>query len=368
MTTNNTVLEQGSPESVGVSADRLKRATDHLQSACDKGSITAASIAVARKGKLILSDGFGHLQPTAGSPPVEPDSIFLLASISKPVAACSMMLLVDRGMVSLDDPVNQYIPEFVGWDRAKIRICHLLSHTSGMPDMLPENISLRRAHAPLSDFVEGAIRTRLLYEPGTSFRYQSKGILLSTEIIERVTDERLREFQKHKIFEPLGMKRSALGLGSFEIAKTVWCGTTMEEGDDEKSWGQNSPYWRDQGHPWGGMHSSAPDLAILLQTVLNGGTYGEAEVFSPAACRTMTQNRNRHLKAPWGLGWALRDSKVWSFFGEITSPSTFGHVGGTGTVAWADPERDLICVVLTNQLDGSLLRRISNAVSASVVD
>ncbi|MCY3763077.1 MAG: serine hydrolase [Gemmatimonadetes bacterium] len=366
----NTVLEPGVPAEAGLSAGRLERATGLLQAALEEKAVTAAAIAVARKGKLVLSQGFGHLQPRAGSPEVQPDSIFLLASISKPVAACSVMQVVDRGLVSLDDPVNLHIPEFIGWERAKVRVSHLLSHVSGMPDMLPENVPLRRAHAPLSAFVEGAIRTRLLYEPGTSFRYQSKGILLAAEIVERVTGERLRDFQERELFAPLGMKRSALGLGGFAIPDTVWCGTTMEEGDEARSWGQNSPYWRDQGHPWGGMHSSATDLAVLLQTVLNGGSYGGAEVFSPAACAAMTADRNGHLDAPWGLGWALRDSQVWSFFGEVVSERTFGHVGATGTVAWADPERGLICVVLTNQMvaGGSLLRRVSNAVAAAVVD
>ncbi len=83
----------------------------------------------------------------------------------------------------------------------------------------------------------------------------------------------------------------------------------------------------------------------------------------------MTTDQNKGLNAPWGLGWALADSLVWNYFGELVSPATFGHVGATGTVAWADPERQLLCVVLTNQMveEGSLLRRVSNAVSAAVV-
>ena len=94
-------------------------------------------------------------------------------------------------------------------------------------------------------------------------------------------------------------------------------------------------------------------------------------VLSQAAARGMVSNQNpAHLDAPWGVGWALRDSKVWAFFGEQVSARTFGHVGATGTVAWADPESELICVCLTNVKiqGGSLLRRVSNAVAAAVVD
>ena len=117
------------------------------------------------------------------------------------------------------------------------------------------------------------------------------------------------------------------------------------------------------------MHSTAPDLAILLQAMLNGGEYAGRGIFSPAAVTAMTTNRNRWVDAPWGLGWALAESKVWNFFGELVSPATYGHTGATGTVAWADPARQLLCVILTNEMveDGSLLRRVSNAVSAAVV-
>jgi CubicO group peptidase (beta-lactamase class C family) len=301
---------------------------------------------------------------------VEPDSVFLLASITKPVTACALMRLVDRGLVSLADPVQQYLPEFEGGERPQVRVRHLLSHTSGLPDMLPENIPLRWAHAPLSGFVEGALRTPLLYTPGNGFAYQSMGTLLAGEIVERVSGKRLRDFEQEELFAPLGMERSALGLGRFQIPQTVWCGNSLQESADEKRFGANSPYWRDMGHPWGGMHSTGLDLAILLQTFLNGGGYGGRRLFSPAAARSMTQDQNSGLQAPWGLGWGLRDSRVWSYFGELCSPVTFGHIGATGTAAWADPAQQLVCVVLTNQMvaGGSLLRRVANAVSAAVVE
>ena len=336
------------------------------------GRISAAAITVARNRTIVLSKGFGKLTPSPGAPQVQPDSIFLLASITKPVTACALMILVDRGLVSLDDPVSQYLPEFTGGERPKVRVRDLLSHISGMPDMLPENRDLRRAHAPLSEFVRRATRTPLLYTPRTSFRYQSKGILLAAEIVERVSGQRLRDFEQKEMFGPLGMKGSALGMGGRRIADTVWYETSPNAANhaDLERFGPNSLYWRDMGHPWGGMHSSAPDLAVLLQTMLNGGTYGDKRIFSRASVRAMTTDQNTHLQAPWGLGWGLANSLVWNFFGELVTPATFGHTGATGTVAWADPERDLLCVILTNRMveRGRLLRRVSNAVSAAVED
>ena len=364
-------LKPGTPSSVGMSQQQLDRAGDILRSEVDAGRISAAAITVARKKTIVLSQGFGKLSHSAEAPQVQPDSIFLLASITKPVTACALMILVDRGLVSLDDPVSQYLPDYTGGERHQVRVRDLLSHISGMPDMLPENRDLRRAHEPLSEFVHRATKTPLLYTPRTNFRYQSKGILLAGEIVGRVSGQRLRDFEEQEMFAPLGMKNSFLGLGGHRIADTVWCETSPNSNPaDLERFGPNSPYWRDMGHPWGGMHSSAPDLAILLQTMLNGGSYGGKRIFSPASVRAMTTDQKTHLQAPWGLGWALADSIVWNFFGELVSPSTFGHTGATGTVAWADPERELLCVILTNRMveRGRLLRRVSNAVSAAVED
>ena len=221
-------LSDGSPQDVGLAADQLERASGLLAAAIDAGQISAASLTVARHGKIVFAQGHGQQRPGAG-PQVDADSIFLLASITKPVTACALMILVDRGLISLDDAAADYLPEYSGGDRPKVLVRHLLSHISGMPDMLPENVSLRRAHEPVGVFVERALKTPLLYEPATEFRYQSKGILLVAEIVERVSGKRLRDFEREEIFAPLGMERSALGLGDRAIEDTVWCGTATEE-------------------------------------------------------------------------------------------------------------------------------------------
>ncbi|MEP7365128.1 MAG: serine hydrolase domain-containing protein, partial [Acidobacteriota bacterium] len=282
----------------------------------------------------------------------------------------AMMMLVERGLVSIDDPVSHYLPEFKGDDRKNTRVRDLLSHTSGMPDMLPENTELRRANAPLSEFTKRAMTTPLLFPPRTDFHYQSMGVLLTAEIVERVSKKRLRVFLQEEVFGPLGMKSSALGLGPFKIADTAWCqtgpGSTTA---DLERFGPNSAYWRDMGHPWGGMHSTTSDLAILLQTFLNGGMYAGTRVFSAATVAAMTRDQNISIGKPWGLGWGLVTSPVWCYFGDLVSPRTFGHSGATGTVAWADPERRLLCVILTTRPsgddDGRLLRLVSNTVAGA---
>lgn len=366
------VLETGLPEEVGVDARGLERADSHLCNAVELGEIGAASLTVVRRGKVILERGYGLIYPAAGAPNVNADSVFLLASITKPVTVWSLMQLVDEGEVSIDDPVNHYLSKFSGEMRDQVLVRHLLSHTSGLPDMLPKNVELRRSHATLDQFVEGAIQTPLMFDPNTCFSYQSKGTLLTAAIIEKVSGEPLRDFQQRRIFSPLNMKSSSLGLGGRDVEDLVWCGTVSadKESEDERNWGWNTRYWRDLGAPWGGMHSNGKDLAVLLQTAMNGGIYDGHRTLSLASAQAMQRNQNTHLAAPWGLGWAMADSIVWNRCGELVSNKTFGHTGATGTVAWADPLRELICIVLTNKMshEGSLLRRISNCVSAAVVD
>jgi CubicO group peptidase (beta-lactamase class C family) len=185
-----------------------------------------------------------------------------------------------------------------------------------------------------------------------------------------VTGRRLRDFLRDELFKPLGMTRTTLGLGELEVEQTAIYQTGRET-DDLRSWGPNTRYWRDMGHPWGGVHSTTGDLAILLQAFLDGGAYGSMRLLSPTTVAAMTRDHNAGRGAPWGLGWALRDSLVWNSFGDLGSARTFGHVGATGTVAWADPERQLLCALLTTRSagdrDGFLLHRVSNMVQAAVV-
>jgi len=347
------------PESQGMSAGRLAHAAALLASEVHAGRVSAASIRVSRHGRTVLHAGYG----------AAPDAVYILASISKAVNAVAVMLLVERGEVSLDDPVSRYLPEFAGADRAPVRVRDLLAHSSGLPDMLPQNLALRRAHAPLDAFVQAACTTPLLFAPRSGFSYQSMGTLLAGEIVQRVASQALREFHKQQIFDVLGMVDSSLGLGGRQVADTVACQT--EDTPDMAHFGPNSRYWRDMGHPWGGMHSTVTDLTLLLQAFLNGGQHGGRQLLGRATVARMLSDQNQAIGKPWGLGWGFATSPVWVYCGELVSPRTFGHSGATGTVAWADPDSQVLAVILTTRStaldDGRLLRTVSNAVAAAVV-
>ncbi len=327
---------------------RLDEASALVARATSSRDVRAASLAVVRQDEAIVGRGFGVAKT--------PDAVFLLASISKPMTATAVMMLCDRGQVRTSDPVRKFIPEFHGGDREQITVRHLITHTSGLPDMLPENTELRKRHAPLADFVAGACRTPLLFKPGTEVRYQSMGILLAAEIVERVARVPLRDFLRDNVFRPLGMTRTSLGLGGRRIPDTMQC-----QVPETSDWDWNSPYWRDLGAPWGGVHSTAPDVTRFLRYFLQP----DSRVLKPATAAAMITNQNAGLNEPWGIGWMVKPGRV----GKSCSPRTFGHYGSTGTVAWADPQTSVSCVLLTTkpaaQSRDGLLGPVSDLVSAA---
>ena len=195
----------------------------------------------------------------------------------------------------------------------------------------------------------GVCKTPLLFKPGTELRYQSMGILLAAEIVERVTQSRLRDFLRRELFEPAGMKATSLGLGGRRIADTAQC-----QVDNDDDWNWNSPYWRDLGVPWGGAHSTAADVTRFLDLFL----YPKGLVLKPETARAMIVNQSG-LPDPWGIGWMIKPGT----FGKGCSPATFGHYGSTGTVAWADPKSALTCVLLTTQSRDGLLGPVSDLVA-----
>ena len=366
------------PEELGISSERLAHVYDLLQQWTDSGAIPGATLYLAREGALVANRGFGLYkpldEPEAAARPVQPDTIFLIASLTKPVVAAALLLLVERGRLLLSDYVGALLPEFQGPERDKVRVYHLLTHTSGLPDMLPENVALRERHAPLSEFVRCTCSTPLLFTPGSDCRYQSMGILLLSEIITRLAGLPVRQFLQQELSQPLGMVDTYLGLGTLSPSRIAQ--STLSEDEAPLDWTWNSLYWRDLGAPWGGMHATAANYARFLQLFLDDGRAEDCQIVSRALARMAISDQLATMPGlaemarasqAWGLGWQLNRRPGGHHLVELASPSTFGHWGATGTVAWADPETKLSCVILTNQPKASrLLSLVSNAVAATV--
>jgi CubicO group peptidase (beta-lactamase class C family) len=275
------------------------------------------------------------------TPGTKPDALFLLASITKPMTAVALMKLVDAGSVRPDETAKHYLPEMAGGAHAKITVRHLLTHTSGLPDMLPENDALRERHAPLEEFVKLAARTPLLFAPGAECRYQSMGILLAAAIVERLAGRPLPQFLEKEVFAPLGMSGTSLGLGGRSLSATV---PTQLSG--KSSWDWNSPYWRGLASPWGGAIAPASDIAKFLTAFLQPE---RQKVLQAATARAMIQDQNTGLNKAWGIGWAVNARNEGGLFGRGCSRQAFGHGGSVGTLCWADPADGGVFVILTGK-------------------
>ena len=351
-------------------ASRLAQALDLLQSVVDTSEVPAAATAIALQDRLLAHEALGRPGWADEEPPLSPDTSFLVASITKPVVCMGAMLLVEQGIIALEDPVARYVPAFASQGKQGITLRHLMTHTSGLPDQLVQNVTLREHHAGLERFVEAVCALEPLFPPGTRVSYQSMGLLMLGQVIELVTGQPLRVWLRENLFEPLGMARTTLGMPEAGLTASVRANDSPVETQSnvESDWGWNSAYWRDLGAPWGGLHATAGDLSRLLQHML-GARPGP---LSPAARRAMVRDQTaalphippeQRLTDRWGLGWRLGASSC----GDLVSRNTFGHTGATGTLFWADPETGLSCVLLTNRPESHrLFARYSNAVAAAL--
>jgi CubicO group peptidase (beta-lactamase class C family) len=327
----------GPPLLAALRQDRFDEAADVLVRATDQARVTAAVLHVTQRQTQVTRT-FGKAR--------DRNAMFLLGSISKPITMTALMTFFDKGAFKLNDPVKKFLPTFTGDGRDEVTMRHLLSHVSGLPDQLLENDALRKSHAPLSEFVEHAIRAPLQFSPGSKYQYSSMGILLAARVAELLSGADILTLVDRVVFQPLEMKHSAQGLGRFKLddflpVQTEFAAIEAGGGDpNAKDWDWNSPYWRKLGAPWGGTHASAPDIARFLGEFL----YQKGTVVKPETARLMTTNHNRSGQPPRGLG--LNVGKPAGSTG--CSEKTFGHTGSTGTIAWADPASETICIVLTS--------------------
>ncbi len=329
-------LVVGTPLLAAMKQDKLDAAANVLQQNIETETIESAVLYVRqRQSEFVRS--FGGAKSD--------DAVFLLASISKPISIAAVLTLFDQGLFGLDDPVNKFIPEFSGDGRDRITMRQLMTHVSGLPDQLPENAKLRARHAPLAEFVEAAIRTPLLFTPGSQYSYSSMAILLATEVAERISGKPIATLVDETVFQPLQMKHSALGVGRLDFQSLIRCQVEQaapESGGGDpttKDWNWNTRYWRQFGSPWGGAHGSAADVARFLDAFL----HPQGKLLKPETARLMISNHNPPGIRPRGLGFDLGNGMA----GPQNSDQTFGHGGSTGTLCWADPRSDSIFVVLT---------------------
>jgi CubicO group peptidase (beta-lactamase class C family) len=366
-------LRFAQPEEVEINPARWQAVCRQVDERCADGALPAVGM-IAGQGGLCIEPYHAGQQTIDGDSPIRNDAAFLVASITKPIVVMAALILIERGQMALSDKVIEYLPEFGKHGKNGVRIRHLVTHTSGLPDMLPNNVELREQQAPLSAFVAGTCECELDFAPGTGVKYQSMGLAILGEIIQRVSGMTCAEFVAREIFAPLGMADSHLGVpADWFVGDTPQSDRIAEiktpDAQAAAVWNWNGPYWRQLGAPWGGLVTTASDLAKFCQMMLG---HSESPVLSPATIRAATRNQielmpdvpevDRRTRG-WGLGWRLSWPAHSANFGDFLGPNTFGHWGATGTVLWVDPDQDTFFVLLTTRPQephGKHLAQISN--------
>lgn len=359
-------LRNGSAEEAGLDPRRLTALRDQCRGWAEEGTHPSLVVLVARRGVIALHEAYGTLGPEPGAPPMRRDSVFWLASITKPMTATALMLLVEDGLVGLTRPVQEYIPEFVGEGKDQVCVHHLLTHTSGIRD------EERAVHVtamwrlttdpPVEETQHPWIAKSLLlgYDwplssvPGTEMRYSNFNYALLGEIVRRVSGCSLADFARSRIFEPLGMTDTSYGLRA-DVAHRV-VRHSAEELPPVLAPYFLSRRWQEVPRAEGGGYSTAADLAAFGQTFLNGGCYGAARLLSPFAVREMTRNQIPGVpgflgpfifsEASWGYGWTVASDVKWT--GYVRLPlGVFNHSGGGAEFLWCDPHRGIVGVFLS---------------------
>lgn len=365
------------PEDVGIDPKRLARAHDLLEQ-WTKGPdapVPGIALVVGRFGKILKPRLFGRQGPEPDAEPIRPDAMFYMASVTKPVIYACGMLLVERGLLNLTDPVFRYLPEYTGRNKDAARVLHLFTHTSGLADELPDNAELRKAHAPLSVFVEKALKSPASFAPGTNQSYSSLATILTAEIIRRISGVPVSEFVKKEFVDPLELQSTGLGSKGFDRSRIVRC--TVPDYQQGTDFGWNSRYWQEFGSPTGGLFSTPADFAVICAMMLAGGTSGGKRLLSAATVRMMTTNRLDDMPdmpetirrtKPWGLGWRLNHLGQFDSWGDLIGREVYGHTGSSGNVVWMNPATQGFCIIFSNYLRSRApwrLVHISNIVAAA---
>lgn len=360
-------LREVPPESVGMSSAALARVDEAVREALADGLAPGAAVAIGRRGGIVRLRGYGRIAP--GGPPVDARTLYDIASLSKVVGTtAAIMSLVEEGRVELDAPVRRYLPEFRGPGKGAVTVSHLLTHTSGLPAgaWLYNSVSA----APALDRV---MRARLVYPTGTRAVYSDFGMILLAEIVARQAEEPLDTYLARRVFAPLGMQSTMYRPPAWLHPHTAPAAVRSERPYPVRGVVHDANAFRLEGVTGhAGLFSNAADVAVLAQTLLNGGAYGPRRLWSPSTVRQFTTHRARAGER--GLGWdhpAARSSA-----GDFFSAGSYGHTGFTGTSVWIDPVRDLFVVVLTNRTydnasQGAMLalrQKVADAAALALTD
>jgi CubicO group peptidase (beta-lactamase class C family) len=384
-----TTLTPANPASVGMAADLDARLDSIVAVGIAEGAAPGVALAVGRWGRLVHLKGYGRIDVAPDAPAVTDSTMFDMASLTKVVATTTAaMILEDDGRLNLDAPIHTYLPELTDSAKARITVRMILTHTAGFEAFAP----LWREHRGRADYLAQINARPLVYVPGDSTVYSDWDFVLMGLIIEHITGMPLDQFVSTRVWQPLNMHDTGFNpLSSVAIPANSDCTAAfradnpllariaMTEIDTAYRHTHIHGIAHDEnacalggvaGHA--GLFSSARDVAVFCQMLLNGGQYGGVRLIQPTTVARWTARQSN--KSSRALGWDTPSDQ--SSAGRYFSPRSFGHTGFTGTSIWVDPERGIFAVLLTNRVDPTranmrveaLRRDIADAVQSAILD
>ena len=340
----------------------------------EAGIVKGASLLVIQHGDVVLKHHAGLACFGARAGRVTDETVFLIASITKTITATCFVQYVEEGKFWLDDRVVGFISEFGRQGKEGTTFRHLLTHTSGLAEQVEGKDELRRREAAMEEFLDQIYRSRPCFPPGKGFQYSNCGFAVLARAVELMDGRRFGEILHERVLAPLGMVNSALGFDESWDARLAEI--EISAGKEREREFLNSRYWRGLGAPWGALASNVDDLGRFAEAMRRGGELHGVRILSGAAVDAMTRDQLYHMPefpasaqtGPHGLAWRLRSEVCGEFFGDLTTPGSYGHTGATGTFLWVDPALEISAVFLANKEGGNDERRfarLSNAIVAS---
>ncbi len=344
------------PKTVGMSAERLANIDRVIRRGMDAGGFPGASVVIGRRGAAVVQKGYGHLGWTGSSPDVNAaNTIYDLASLTKVVGTTTaLMVLYDDGKLDLDAPVQRYLPEFTGDMKELVTVRQLLMHRSG----LPAGRELWRMASSPAEAKRIVLTTPLGCRPGVCYEYSDLGADVLGWVVESISGQSLDSFLHARVFQPLGMNDTGFNPPDSVRYRVAPTEVTPPRGyplrgevHDENAYALGGV----AGHA--GLFSTAADLAVFAQMMLNGGSYDDVRIVSDSTIALFT----KRAAGTRALGWDTADGQGGS--GEFLTETAFGHTGYTGTSMWIDPDHEMFVVLLTNRVHAARARRPAKVIA-----
>jgi CubicO group peptidase (beta-lactamase class C family) len=374
-------------------ADPFAAVPASLQSFVNSNEISGAVALVATSNRVLHLSAVGQSDLAAGRK-MKTDDVFWIASMSKPITAVAVAMLVDDGKLSFDDPVEKYLPEFRGmWvagaqtgeQRVLVKAARpitlrdILTHTSGL-----DEYHVTDPHWTLAAMCKVLAREPLRFQPGTKWSYSTAGLDTAGRVVEVVSGMPYDQFMQKRLFDPLKMTNTTFWISSLQKARFVQpyirnaqSGKLSPTPIDYMYGGAVTD---DERPPLGGagLFSTAEDVLKFYQMMLNHGTLNGRQILKPETVAEMTRKQTGELRAragmPWGLGFCVVEDPSQMKSNATLTPGTFGHGGAFGTQSWADPARSLIYILMISRdklqptPDDSAMRRAYQQAVAKALD